>query len=104
MLWRGLYGYAVYTLLYRFSYGYGRSTCAVSYGQVAKELSISAKKAELVLADLESRNLVEVIFPPFKKLRGKVYKIKFPRDYVRENEGRVAQLNAFQELRKMGFL
>src|SRR5713101_2926278 len=99
-----IYGYAVYTLLYRFSYGYGRSTCAVSYGQVAKELKISSKKAELVLADLESRELVEVIFPPFKKLRGKVYKVKLPREYVKENEERVAQLKAFQELRDRGLL
>jgi hypothetical protein len=99
-----IYGYAIYTLLYRYSYGYGRSTCALSYGQVAKELKISSKKAELVLADLESRELVEVIFPPFKKLRGKVYKVKLPREYVRDNEGRLAAFKAFQELRQMGLL
>jgi hypothetical protein len=99
-----IYGYAIYTLLYRYSYGYSRSTCAMSYGQVARALKISSKKAELVLADLESRELVEVIFPPFKKLRGKVYKVKLPREYVKENEERVAQLKAFQELRDMGLL
>jgi len=99
-----IYGYAIYTLLYRYSYGYGRSTCALSYGQVAKELKISSKKAELVLADLESRELVEVIFPPFKKLRGKVYKVTLPREYVRNNEGRLAAFKAFQELRQMGLL
>src|ERR1051326_4066958 len=43
-----IYGYAIYTVLYRYSYGYSRSTCALSYGQIAKELKISSKKAELV--------------------------------------------------------
>jgi len=57
-----------------------------------------------VLADLESRELVEVIFPPFQKLRGKVYKVKLPREYVRDNEGRLAAFKAFQELRQMGLL
>jgi len=51
----GVYEYAVYTLLYRFSYGYSRCTCAFSYGQVGRELRMSAKKAEQVLAQLEAR-------------------------------------------------
>jgi len=53
-----VYGYAVYTLLYRYSYGFGRYTCAMSYGQVAKKLKISAKKAEQVLTDLEAQGLI----------------------------------------------
>jgi hypothetical protein len=99
-----VYGYAIYTVLYRYSYGYNRSTCALSYGQIAKELKISSKKAELVLADLESRGLIEVLFPPFKKLRGKVYKVKLPREFVKENEDRLSRDIAFQELRRMGIL
>jgi len=99
-----VYGYAIYTVLYRYSYGYSRCTCALSYGQIAKELKISSKKAELVLADLESRGLIEVLFPPFKKLRGKVYKVKLPREFVKENEARLSRDNAFQELRRIGIL
>ena len=99
-----VYSYAIYTVLYRYSYGYSRSTCALSYGQIAKELKISSKKAELVLADLESRGLIEVLFPPFKKLRGKVYKVKLPREFVKENEARLSRDVAFKELRRMGIL
>jgi hypothetical protein len=57
-----------------------------------------------VLADLESRGLIEVLFPPFKKLRGKVYKVKLPREFVKENEARLSRDVAFQELRRMGVL
>ena len=39
-----MYGYAIYTVLYRYSYGYSRSTYALSYGQIAKELKISSKR------------------------------------------------------------
>jgi hypothetical protein len=99
-----VYGYAVYTLLYRYSYGFSRSTCALSYGGVAKKLKMSSKKAEQVLAELESVGLIEVIFPAFKKLRGKVYKVKLPREFVREREGELAKQEAFQELRRLGVL
>jgi len=67
-------------------------------------VKISSKKAELVLADLESRGLIEVLFPPFKKLRGKVYKVKLPRDFVKENEAHLSRDVAFQELRRMSVL
>ena len=99
-----VYEYAVYTLLYRFSYGYSRCTCAFSYGQVARELRMSAKKAEQVLAQLESRKLIETLFPPFKKFRGKVYKVKLPREFVREYETELTVTAAFQTLRQMGLL
>ena len=99
-----VYEYAVYTLLYRFSYGYSRCTCAFSYGQVARELRMSAKKAEQVLAQLESRKLIETLFPPFKKFRGKVYKVKLPREFVREHETELTVTEAFQTLRQMGLL
>jgi hypothetical protein len=93
-----------YTLLYRFSYGYSRCTCAFSYGQVARELRMSAKKAEQVLAQLEARKLIETLFPPFKKFRGKVYKVKLPREFVREHETELTVTEAFQTLRNMGLL
>ena len=99
-----VYEYAVYTLLYRFSYGYSRCTCAFSYGQVARELRMSAKKAEQVLAQLEARKLIETLFPPFKKFRGKVYKVKLPREFVREHETELTVTEAFQTLRQMGLL
>ena len=99
-----VYEYAVYTLLYRFSYGYSRCTCAFSYGQVARELRISTKKAEQVLAQLESHKLIETLFPPFKKFRGKVYKVKLPREFVREHEAELTVTKAFQTLREMGLL
>jgi hypothetical protein len=97
-----VYSYAVYTLLYRYSYGFSRSTCALSYGEVARKLKMSSKKAEQVLAELESAGLIEVLFPAFKKLRGKVYKVKLPREFVREREAQLAKQEAFQELRRMG--
>jgi hypothetical protein len=99
-----VYEYAVYTLLYRFSYGYSRCTCAFSYGQIGRELHMSAKKAEQVLAQLESRKLIEILFPPFKKFRGKVYKVKLPREFVREHEAELTVTEAFQTLRNMGLL
>ena len=99
-----VYSYAVYTLLYRYSYGFNRSTCALSYGDVARKLKMSSKKAEQVLAHLEAEGLIEVIYPSFKKLRGKVYKVKLPREFVREREGQLGKEEAFQELRRMGIL
>jgi len=99
-----VYEYAVYTLLYRFSYGYSRCTCAFSYGQIARELRISSKKAEQVLAQLESYKLIETLFPPFKKFRGKVYKVKLPREFVREHEAELTVTEAFQKLRDMGLV
>jgi len=65
---------------------------------------MSAKKAEQVLAQLESRKLIETLFPPFKKYRGKVYKVKLPREFVREHETELTVTEAFQTLRRMGLL
>jgi hypothetical protein len=56
------------------------------------------------LAQLEAAGLVTVLYPAFKKLRGKVYAVKLPREFVREREGELAKQRAFQDLRRMGVL
>lgn len=99
-----IYEYAVYTLLYRYSYGYWRSTCAVSYGEVAKQLKISSKKADMVLSTLEEKGIIQTIYGAYKKLRGKVYLVKLPREYVREKEEEMSKTKAFQELRNLGVI
>jgi hypothetical protein len=99
-----VYGYGVYTILYRYSYGFGRSACSMSYGELARHLKISSKKAEMVLGELEGMGLIKTLFPPFKKLRGKVYQVILPRDYVKAREGELGKEKAFQDLRRMGIL
>lgn len=99
-----IYEYAVYTLLYRYSYGYWRSTCAMSYGEVAKQLKISSKKADMVLSTLEDKGLIQTLFKAYKKLRGKVYQVTLPREYVGDKEVEMSKTKAFQELRDLGVI
>ena len=99
-----VYSYAVYTILYRYSYGFGRSACSMSYGELARHLKISSKKAEMVLGELETMGLIKILFPAFKKLRGKVYQVILPREYVRSHEDELSKEKAFQDLRRMGIL
>ena len=99
-----VYGYAVYTILYRYSYGFGRSACSMSYGELARHLKISSKKAEMVLGELETMGLIKILFPAFKKLRGKAYQVILPREYVQSREDELSKEKAFQDLKRMGIL
>ncbi|PON09762.1 hypothetical protein C2W62_53710, partial [Candidatus Entotheonella serta] len=44
---------------------------------MAKQLKISSKKADMVLSTLEEKGIIQTIYGAYKKLRGKVYPVKY---------------------------
>jgi DNA-binding Lrp family transcriptional regulator len=71
---------AVYTQLYRLSWGYGKETCNISNGRLAERANLKLTVTRRAIRDLESKGLIQKISYTWgkKHAQGIEYRIPLP--------------------------